>query len=230
MQNNEFGNQERLCKKLNYAGFEIEKVCYGFAAKGLEAILLMFLFRKEQKEGKKGGVHHPLKSFDERWRIIENERDTLKSINTKAKMDINAFFQGIMIYHAPYVFKELFEKVLFDGKQDLILSARLAQSRSIEMLGGMQKTLTLSGVYNGLILVLCLKAFREELEFQKIHYPVPLFVHANTHSIVIGYEPAKKNWILIDAERKCVHYMTNDKDMSYAIMLSYIRDYNIKDK
>jgi ankyrin repeat protein len=200
MQEDEFGGQARPLKMMETAGYgPHEGICYGVAAEGLKALLLMLDFSRERKEGKKGSVQNPLGAFDKRWKIIQAADAKLEEVSSEVKIDILAFFKNVNHFQ---------------------------KAQSIKDLDNTEKVKSFSDMYGTELLTRCLEAFRQKLEFHNVNYPIPLLVSGAGHAITIGYASHHKIWILINGSRKRIKYIpeANDKDMAEAILLSFINN------
>src|SRR5262249_38508443 len=115
-------------------------------------------------------------------------------------MTIPVFLEGVTIHqkHDLYLHKD---DEASTEQGDAIL-ATLTLPQALEKKGGISKLDTFSGIYQQEDLVKYFKSLRQILEEDTpFPHPMSFILASSNHAISVGYDPKKKNWVLINAMR-----------------------------
>lgn len=172
---------QRFLNLMKEFGYSINEtgMCFGLAHMTKQAAL----------------VPNGLVTFDKRLRSIEillYNTESINDLTPQEKLDLAAFFDGIMVYHNINV-EHLFDKRTHQG--DLTESHHLISPfDSAEGIIALSPSVTLCTENET---IASLNALNESLE--NLKQPVSIVFVANQHAISVSYDPRKKAYYFCDA-------------------------------
>jgi ankyrin repeat protein len=116
-------------------------------------------------------------------------------------LDIPAFFDGIELYFQPKKYKILFPETLEVLQQDALLSSILTASIKLDdnkQSSNLKSIDQFSAYYSVEDLEKYFQTFAAAVEAENASRPVALMLDGNQHSILAGYDPAKKAFIFFN--------------------------------
>lgn len=200
-----------LIKYMKHFGYQAddEGVCYGVAHIGIQAMLA-----------------NDLERFDNRLKLMKRDQENNYQLLTQPERyqnEIIPFIEGIELYFQPADYPDLFEKRKAPLVQNAYQTSAIVNSRKIEAEGGLAQCANFSGVYNKQELIGLFRLLRESVEKSDPTYTesVPLALTNINHGISVGYDPIKKEWIFIDANKLEKRTILDDETMARSIMTAF---------
>lgn len=187
-------------------------------------------FEANQRSVKKMIELNKIKAEEEQQKL--NELNTKTCINAYLQQKINGkianlpeddrllleletFFNGILLYQDIELFPELDDKT----RDRFKLKTSLLTSVKLEAEGGIHKVneACFSGVYSHGDLTQLLKSFQDDID-PEIKQPIAFLLGTINHAITIGYDPQNLCWYLIDANSLPSKTISDPKILAQSII------------
>lgn len=231
-----------LIKKMKPLGYppNEEGVCFGVAHMGMQAILshdlhtfderIKFLLSIDKQEigpkidaanQKRLELIHQAKSAKISESNVENYINDKLTPEERLLIDIHPFCEGIELYQSLRKYQHLFEiKVNPEREQSANISSTCANSKKIDLEGGLVQLKNFSGVYNKQELVIYLHSLANAYKTIKPlgQPPLALILASSNHTVTIGY--IENKWALIEVNNLPTHYFLSEEALADKILLA----------
>ena len=151
---------------------------------------------------------------------VETETNKTMTEDEKILMDVQAFFEGILIYQDPSEYSDYFGPGKTVVGQNVLCSAPLALSKTLENgeHGKIAQVDCFSGAYTETELIEYFTGFAESMSDAKS--PIALILHSSNHTIMVSYNPVNKHFILINANTLPTQYLKTPKEIANEVTLA----------
>ncbi len=206
--------------------FDPKGACFGIAHMGMQAILAeeVDTFDQRLRDIYDTPLAHSSSAIQRLQQIVKKKKGRITSIEKEKQINIGAFYEGTQLYCAPWLYPYLFEEPVKRGNQDAALSSPLTLSVKLKELGGISKINHFTGIYTVDELSAYFSGFAEAITNSAvpITQPISIVLHSNNHAVTVGYHPARKEWLFIDANQLPTQYMTDNNALAKKVLHAFV--------
>ncbi|MBA3661079.1 MAG: hypothetical protein H0W64_05105 [Gammaproteobacteria bacterium] len=142
-------------------------------------------------------INLPLNKKQQLW--LENNVNIQLTRDEVENLEIKPFLDSVEMYQNVHQHKSLHEKNTPLPRDKLTKPMSIVTPESLAKAGGIVIADQFTGVYNKDELLVLLDTLQNIVEKNKYPSPLSISLDANVHAISIGFDPVKKNWMLVDA-------------------------------